>query len=69
METSKTKLGADHPSTLTSMASLALTWKAQDRQADALVLMQGCAQAQQRVLGPEHPNTLSTQAIIEDWSI
>jgi pentatricopeptide repeat protein len=27
METSKTKLGADHPSTLTSMANLASTYR------------------------------------------
>jgi hypothetical protein len=27
IETSKTKLGADHPDTLTSMANLAFTWE------------------------------------------
>ena len=33
METRKTKLGADHPDTLTSMTSLAFTRKAQGRSA------------------------------------
>ena len=31
METRKRKLGADHPSTLTSMNNLAFTWKEQGR--------------------------------------
>ncbi|CAA9959477.1 hypothetical protein PTMSG1_02895 [Pyrenophora teres f. maculata] len=35
METRKKKLGADHPDTLTSMANLAFTWKAQGRSAEA----------------------------------
>jgi hypothetical protein len=39
IETSKTKLGADHPDTLTSMANLAFTWKDQGRHIDALALM------------------------------
>ena len=68
METRKTKLGADHPSTLTSMANLAFTWKHQGRHADALALMKDCAQARQRVLGAKHPYTLSSLAIIANWS-
>jgi hypothetical protein len=39
METSKKKLGADHPDTLTSMANLAFAWKAQGRDAEAVQLM------------------------------
>ena len=35
METSKTKLGADHPDTLTSMANLASTYKNQGRWEEA----------------------------------
>ena len=34
-ETSKTKLGADHPDTLTSMANLASTYRNQGRWDDA----------------------------------
>ena len=68
METCKTKLGADHPDTLSSMANLAFTWKSQGRHADALALMVACAQAQQRILGPEHPYTLSSLTTVDKWS-
>ena len=44
METRKTKLGADHPDTLTSMNNLTFTCKSQGRHADALALMKDCAQ-------------------------
>ncbi|KAK0737945.1 hypothetical protein B0T18DRAFT_375410 [Schizothecium vesticola] len=68
METSKTKLGADHPDTLTSMNNLAFTWKGQGRHTDALALMEDCAQTRRRVLGEEHPHTLSSLAAIAKWS-
>ncbi|KAK0712753.1 hypothetical protein B0T26DRAFT_651449 [Lasiosphaeria miniovina] len=68
METSKTKLGADHPSTLTSMNNLAFTWKYQGLHIEALALMEGCAWARQRALGPRHPDTLSSLATIYQWS-
>ncbi|KAK3364215.1 hypothetical protein B0T25DRAFT_529588 [Lasiosphaeria hispida] len=67
METSKTKLGANHPDTLSSMANLAFTWKGQGRHADALALMEDCAQARRRVIGEEHPYTLSSLAAVADW--
>src|SRR5947207_14410177 len=62
METRKTKLGADHPDTLTRMANLSIAWKSHGRHARALELMMDCAQARQRVLGPGHPDTLSTRS-------
>ncbi|KAK3934509.1 hypothetical protein QBC46DRAFT_413849 [Diplogelasinospora grovesii] len=68
METRTTKLGADHPSTLTSMANLAFTWRDQGRYADSLALMRSCAQVRQRVLGPRHPDTMSTLAALDAWS-
>jgi hypothetical protein len=68
METRKTKLGADHPDTLTSMHNLAFTWESQGRHADALSLMEDCAQARRRVLGEEHPYTLSSLAAVGKWS-
>jgi len=58
METCKTKFGADYPDTLMSMGNLAFTWKDQGRHLDALVLLEDCAQARQRVLGVEYPHTL-----------
>ncbi|KXX76355.1 Kinesin light chain [Madurella mycetomatis] len=67
METRKTKLGADHPDTLTSMANLAFTWKDQGRHTDALALMEECVQARQRVIGRKHPDTLSSLAAITEW--
>jgi hypothetical protein len=67
METRKTKLGADHPSTLTSMHNLAITWKYQGRHIDALALMEDCAQARQRVLGAIHPDTRLSLAIVAKW--
>ncbi|KAH8889893.1 hypothetical protein GQ53DRAFT_651431, partial [Thozetella sp. PMI_491] len=68
METRKTKLGAEHPDTLTSMNNLALTWKSLGRTADALALMEGCVQACQRVLGFQHPNTKISMATLEEWN-
>ncbi|KAK3304828.1 uncharacterized protein B0T15DRAFT_537715 [Chaetomium strumarium] len=43
VETRKTKLGADHLDTLTSMYNLAFTWEDQGRHSDALALMRDCA--------------------------
>ncbi|KAK0717296.1 hypothetical protein B0T26DRAFT_709448 [Lasiosphaeria miniovina] len=68
METRKTKLGANHPDTLSSMANLAFTWKSQGRHANALALMEDCTQAQRRVLGQKHPETLSSLATVAKWS-
>ncbi|KAK4206031.1 hypothetical protein QBC37DRAFT_329451 [Rhypophila decipiens] len=67
METSKTKLRADHPSTLTSMANLAFTWKGQGRLKDALDLMKGCCFFRTRKLGPEHPDTISSMVSSRVW--
>jgi hypothetical protein len=68
METSKTKLGADHPSTLTSMNNLARIWKSQGRHSDAVALMGDCVRARQRILGLEHPFTLSSLKTFEIWT-
>ncbi|KAH8913126.1 hypothetical protein BR93DRAFT_871538, partial [Coniochaeta sp. PMI_546] len=54
--------------TLTSMNNLAFTWKSQGRHQDALALMQDCVEARQRVLGPQHPDTLSSLATVSKWS-
>ncbi|KAK4172406.1 hypothetical protein QBC36DRAFT_390435 [Triangularia setosa] len=54
METRKTKLGTDHPDTLTSMNNLACTWKSQGRHSDALALMRDYA--------------LSSLAAVAKWS-
>jgi len=67
METSKKKLGADHPSTLNSMANLAFTWKSQGRNAEAMALIRQCVQQRQRVLKPSHPDLKSCLAALEEW--
>jgi len=67
METSKTKLGADHPDTLTSMNNLAFTWKAQGRSAEAIVLMRQCVQQRQQELKAGHPNLKSSLTVLEQW--
>jgi hypothetical protein len=69
METRKTKLGADHPSTLTSMNNLAFTWKGMGRHIDALRLIQTCSKSRQRVLGPSHPHTQSTLLAMTTWAM
>ncbi|KAM7210480.1 hypothetical protein V8F06_014131, partial [Rhypophila decipiens] len=67
METSKTKLWADHPDTLTSMNNLAFTWKGQGRLKEALDLMKECCFLLTRKLGPEHPYTISSIAASRVW--
>jgi hypothetical protein len=67
METRKTKLGADHPSTLTSMNNLAFTWKGQGRDAEAVQLMEDCIQLGRRILGVSHPHFLSSCAALDEW--
>lgn len=49
------------------MGSLAFTWKDQGRDTDALALMENCAQARRRVLGADHPDTLSSLATVANW--
>ncbi|RJE18902.1 Phosphorylase superfamily [Aspergillus sclerotialis] len=63
METRKKVLGAEHPSTLTSMANLAFTWKMQGRGAEALDLLQNCVELQMKVLCVDHPDTLLSSGI------
>jgi hypothetical protein len=54
METSKKKLGDDHPSTLTSMANLASTYRSQGRWDEAEQLQAHELEACSRVLGEKH---------------
>ncbi|KAG9232663.1 P-loop containing nucleoside triphosphate hydrolase protein [Amylocarpus encephaloides] len=56
METRKTKLGIDHPDTLSSMGNLALTWKRRE-----------CVRVQNRVLGPTHPDSISSRRALDTW--
>ncbi|MCW5785660.1 MAG: tetratricopeptide repeat protein, partial [Nitrospirales bacterium] len=52
-----TKLGEEHPSTLTSMNNLALTLSRQGDYAGAVPLQRTALERRQRILGEEHPDT------------
>src|ERR1700722_98886 len=60
METFKRMLGAEHPSTLTSMTNLASTYRNQGQSKEAEELEVQVMEARKRVLGPEHPDTLTS---------
>jgi hypothetical protein len=55
LETRETKLGADHPDTMTSMHNLAFTLQSQARHVEAPTLMEKCFHSCQQVLGEQHP--------------
>jgi hypothetical protein len=67
LEARKTKLGADHPDTLTGMNNLAFTWKGCGRDIEALKLMEECVIARTRILGTNHPHTLSSREELLGW--
>ncbi|KAK3357792.1 hypothetical protein B0T25DRAFT_499359 [Lasiosphaeria hispida] len=62
METRKTKLGADHPSTLTSMANLASTYRNQGWWEEAEKLEVQVMETRKTKLGADHPDTLTSMA-------
>ena len=55
-------LGVEHPSTLTSMANLASTYRNQGRWKEAEELEVQVMETRKRVLGEEHPDTLTSMA-------
>jgi hypothetical protein len=55
----KRVFGAEHPDTLRSMGNLAFTWKGRGRDTEALGLLKECVQLRTRVLGDNHPDTIS----------
>jgi hypothetical protein len=60
METRKRVLGEEHPSTLTSMANLASTYRNQGRWKEAEELQAKELEICSRLLGKEHPDTLTS---------
>jgi len=58
METRKTVLGPEHPSTLASMNNLASTYQDQGRWNEAEKLNVQVMEIRKTMLGPEHPDTL-----------
>jgi hypothetical protein len=49
------------------MANLGFTWKGYGQHADALEVMQECVQLRTRILGADHPNTLSSLKTLLGW--
>ncbi|KAK4220429.1 hypothetical protein QBC38DRAFT_215256 [Podospora fimiseda] len=64
METSKTKLGADHPSTLTSMANLASAYRNQGRWEEAEKLEVQVMETSKTKLRADHPDTLTSKQMV-----
>jgi tetratricopeptide (TPR) repeat protein/nucleoside phosphorylase len=62
MTINQEKAGANHPSTLTSMANLASTYYNQGRWNEAEKLFMQVIETFKIVLGTEHPNTLTSMA-------
>jgi tetratricopeptide (TPR) repeat protein len=60
MESNKTVLGQEHPSTLTSMGSLASIFRNQGRWKEAEDLEIQVMETRKRVSGQEHPDTLAS---------
>jgi hypothetical protein len=60
METSRKVLGEEHPSTLTSMANLASTYRNQGRWTEAEQIEVQVMETSRKVLGEEHPDTLTS---------
>ena len=56
----KKEFGEEHPSTLTSIGNLALTYKSQGRLKEAEELGVQLVEIRKRVLGEEHPDTLTS---------
>jgi tetratricopeptide (TPR) repeat protein len=60
VEISKRVLGAEHPSTLTSMANLASTYRNQGKLKEAEELEVQVVKMRKQLLGTEHPDTLTS---------
>ncbi|PVH73200.1 hypothetical protein DL98DRAFT_431749 [Cadophora sp. DSE1049] len=67
METRKTKLGVDYPDTLTSMNNLAFTWKGNGKDIEAVRLMEDCVRVRKRLLGLNHPHSISSCTALDAW--
>lgn len=69
METSKTKLGADYPRTLSSMHNLAYILKDLERDDEAVQLMGDCVKRMTCVLGIEHPSWILSYSTLNKWQV
>ncbi|WP_457824655.1 tetratricopeptide repeat protein, partial [Staphylococcus aureus] len=65
LDVRRTKLGATHRDTLTSMSILANVRKDQGRLDDTVALLSECAELRGSRLGPEHWDTISAELQLE----
>ena len=62
-------LGEEHPDTLSSMANLAITMKLQDRNEDAVMLLDKFVNLQKMTLGMKHPDTERSLNTLREWQL
>jgi hypothetical protein len=67
METRKTKLRVDYLFTLTSMNNLAFTLKGNGKEIEAVRIMEDCVRFRKRVLGLDHPHSISSCRALDTW--
>ncbi|KAF2190066.1 kinesin light chain [Zopfia rhizophila CBS 207.26] len=60
-------LGAEHPDTIFSMQELAVTFKDQNLDGEAISLMKKCVQLEKKVLGSQHPDTKRSLEVLNEW--
>jgi hypothetical protein len=59
----------EHPSTLTSMANLAFTFKFQGRNDEAVSTNGNMLPAAETGLGPQHPYATSSLNALDEWQL
>jgi hypothetical protein len=64
---SKTKLGVDHPDTLTSINKLSVHVEGNGKETEAVRLMEDCVRGRKRVLGANHPHFISSCTALDTW--
>ncbi|KAH9208514.1 hypothetical protein DL95DRAFT_479896 [Leptodontidium sp. 2 PMI_412] len=67
LEARTRNLCADHPDTLTSMNNLELTWKRSGKETEAVRLMEDYVRFRKRVLGFNHPRSISSCRALDTW--
>ena len=67
-EARKRVLGAEHPDTLFSMFSLAVSWEKQDRRTEAIALMENVVVLRTKILGANHPDTKDAADVLKRWT-
>ena len=61
--------GDEHPSTLNSMANMAMILYGQSRNTEAISLMEECFQLRKRILDDHHPNTEASIGALILWTM